>query len=59
MPLRHQLQRLSASTTTLLRRLLGGDNRSAPSITSLSIPRKLTPIDDVVARVGRDPLPPG
>jgi len=49
---------LSASALTWLRRLLCVGQSTAPSISSLSSPRKLKPIDDVLAQVGRDPIPP-
>ena len=58
MPLRYQVKRLSVSAATLLRKVLVAQKSSAPSVTSLSRVRKLTPIEDVVARVGREPFAP-
>jgi hypothetical protein len=55
MSLHHQLKRLFATTTDWLR----GARKPAPrSVTSLSAARKLAPIDDVVARVRREPFAP-
>jgi hypothetical protein len=58
MPLRYQVKRLSVSAAALLRKVLDAQNSGAPSVTSLARGRKLTPIDDVVARVGREPFAP-
>ena len=58
MPLRHQLKRLITTVANGLRAILGVEKSEAPSVTSLSTARKLTPIDDVVARVGREPFAP-
>ena len=58
MPLRYQVKRLSVSAATLLRKVLDTQKSRAPSATSLASGRKLTPIDDVVARVGREPFAP-
>lgn len=57
MRLHQYLNRLPAKARVWLGKLTG--NTPAPVVTSLTAPpRKLTPIQDVVARVGRDSLPP-
>ena len=58
MPLRYQVKRLSLSAATLLRKILDAKRSHASSGTSLASVRKLTPIEDVVARVGREPFAP-
>jgi hypothetical protein len=56
MRLDYNLTRLPAKTRTWLDKLA----RAKPApVTTLTAPtRKMTPIEDVVARVGRDSLPP-
>lgn len=58
MPLRYRVKRLSADAAVLLRRILNAQKSPVPSATSLASGRKLTPIDDVVARIGREPFAP-
>ena len=58
MPLRYQMKTLSFSASALLRKILDTPKSPARSVTSLASVRKLTPIDEVVARVGREPFAP-
>jgi hypothetical protein len=57
MPLQ-DFKELCARALAALREALRAHRLSAPLVTSLTHPRKLAPIDDLVARIGRDPLPP-
>ena len=58
MPLQYQVKRLSADAAVWLRRILIAQKSPARLVRSLARVRKLTPIDDVVARVGREPFAP-
>jgi hypothetical protein len=57
MPLRYHVKRLSVRAAMLVRKVLA-QKPSAPSITLASRVRKLTPIENVVARIGREPFAP-
>jgi hypothetical protein len=48
----HDLRSLSATTRGWLEKFFGGQRR--PAGRSLTFTRKLTPIDEVVARIGRE-----
>jgi hypothetical protein len=54
MPLRNLIKRSPLSAATWLRKVLNVQKGGA-SISSLTNARKLTPIDHVLARVGREP----
>lgn len=58
MPLRHQMKRSPARGATWLRKILSAQKATPPSSTPLTSARKLTPIDHVLARVGREPYAP-
>jgi len=53
--LRRQIERFPARALDWLRAVLVTEKSPAPSATSLGAARKLIPINDVVARVGREP----
>jgi hypothetical protein len=59
MQLHDYLKRFSASTSTLLNEMLRTRRQWAASIAPLTArTRKLPPIDEVVARIGREPFAP-
>jgi hypothetical protein len=56
MQLHRHSQDLSAKPLAWLRQLLRAPRAKVPSFDSRPTPRKLTPIDEILARVGRDPV---